>query len=151
MACCLTALNYYQNQCWLIIKYVLWHPTGSNFTRNAHDELMMSLGITLLKLPHLPRGPWLKSLILCAYIFITNSTIITLDNGLSPVQCHAINWSNAGLISIWLSATYFSETNQNTTIFIEENVYGHVICQVLAILSQRQYVYRADSRLAPSQ
>ena len=30
-ACCLTAPIHYLNQCWFIIKGVLWHSLGSNF------------------------------------------------------------------------------------------------------------------------
>ena len=32
MACCLTAPNHYQNQCWLIISKVQWHSSEDNFT-----------------------------------------------------------------------------------------------------------------------
>ena len=35
MACCLTAPSHYLNQCWLIISEVQWHPSESNFTRDA--------------------------------------------------------------------------------------------------------------------
>ena len=37
MACCLMAPSHYLNQCWLIIKGVLWHSPESNFTGNAQD------------------------------------------------------------------------------------------------------------------
>ena len=36
MAWCLTAPSHYRNQCWLIIKYVLWHSHQSHLG-NAHD------------------------------------------------------------------------------------------------------------------
>ena len=36
MACCLTVPSHYLNQCWLIIKFVLWYIPGSNFTRSAN-------------------------------------------------------------------------------------------------------------------
>ena len=35
MACCLTAPSHYLNQCWLIISKAQWHPSESNFTRDA--------------------------------------------------------------------------------------------------------------------
>ena len=38
MACCLTAPNHDLNQCWLILKGVLWHSPQSNFTR-SDDEI----------------------------------------------------------------------------------------------------------------
>ena len=31
MACCLTAPSHYLNQCWLIIRGVLWHTSESSF------------------------------------------------------------------------------------------------------------------------
>ena len=37
IACCLTAPSYYLNQCWQIIRKVLWHSPESNFTRHAWD------------------------------------------------------------------------------------------------------------------
>ena len=38
-----------------------------------------------------------------------NWVIIGSGNGLSPVRCQAIIWSNAGLLSIGLLGTHFSE------------------------------------------
>ena len=40
---------------------------------------------------------------------IGNVTIIGSDNGLSPVQCQAIIWTNAGILLIGPSGTNFSE------------------------------------------
>ena len=37
MACCLTAPSHYLNQCWLIIKCVLWPSPENNFTRCADE------------------------------------------------------------------------------------------------------------------
>ena len=56
MACCLTAPSHYLNQCWLIIKGVLWHSPESNFTGNAQDiNAWNEFEITILKLfPHFP-------------------------------------------------------------------------------------------------
>ena len=36
-------------------------------------------------------------------------TIISSDNGLSPSQCQAIHWTNAGLLLIWTLGTNFSK------------------------------------------
>ena len=33
LVCCLTATSHYLNQCWLIIKHVLWHWSERNFTK----------------------------------------------------------------------------------------------------------------------
>ena len=35
--CCLTAPSHYLNQCWLVIKCILWHSPESNFPRSAHE------------------------------------------------------------------------------------------------------------------
>ena len=37
MACCLTAPSHYLNQCWWIIRGVLWLSPETNFTRSAHE------------------------------------------------------------------------------------------------------------------
>ena len=36
MVCCLTAPSHYLNQCWLIVKGILWH-SNNNLTRSAHE------------------------------------------------------------------------------------------------------------------
>ena len=59
IACCLKASSHYLNQCWLIIKGVLWHSSESNIPRNGLRLYLLhvfeySTCITLLKLLHLP-------------------------------------------------------------------------------------------------
>ena len=70
MACCLTAPSHYLNQCWLTISNVQWHPSLSNFTRDASaishwNQLENYLPIILFKSP---RGQWVK--LLCLYYLI---------------------------------------------------------------------------------
>ena len=43
------------------------------------------------------------------HICVSKLTIIASDNGLSPGRRKAIIWNNAGILSIWLLGTYFSE------------------------------------------
>ena len=43
------------------------------------------------------------------HICISRLTIIASDNGLSPGRCRAIIWNNAGILSIGLLGTNFSE------------------------------------------
>ena len=50
-------------------------------------------------------------------------------NGLSPLRCQAITWTNAGLLSIGLLGTNFSEKNRNSVIFIQENTFEIIVCQ----------------------
>ena len=44
-----------------------------------------------------------------SHICINNLTIIGSDNGLSPGQCQAIIWTNAGILLIGLLGTNFSD------------------------------------------
>ena len=50
MACCLMATSHYLNQCWLIIKGVLWHSPETNVTRCAYELNLQHLFEALLKL-----------------------------------------------------------------------------------------------------
>ena len=43
------------------------------------------------------------------HLCVRKLTIIGPDNGLSPGQCQAITWSNAGILLIWTFRTNFSE------------------------------------------
>ena len=49
MACCLTTPSHYLDQCWLIVKEIVWHSTGSNFTgswwRYAHGDFSALLAL----------------------------------------------------------------------------------------------------------
>ena len=49
MTCCLMALSHYLNQCWPIIKGVLWYSPESNFTVTAHAAVL-HLKIILFKI-----------------------------------------------------------------------------------------------------
>ena len=64
MVCCLSAPNHNLNQCWLVIKDVLWHSWESNFTRSAYELNLLNMcsEITLLKsIPHLPGANELRN------------------------------------------------------------------------------------------
>ena len=61
------------------------------------------------------------------HICISNWIIIGSGNGLSPVRRQTITWTNAGLLSIGLLGTNFSEILIG--IFIQENVFENVVCQ----------------------
>ena len=41
---------------------------------------------------------WGRVMHIYMYIYASADAIIGLDNGLSPVQCQAIIWTNAGLL-----------------------------------------------------
>ena len=67
----------------------------------AHSSPMRtSYGMSVVALTHLPHIGMGKK----------NWVIIGPGNGLSPVRCQTITWTIAGLLSIELLGTYFSET-----------------------------------------
>ena len=63
MACCLTAPSHYLNQCWLIIKGVLWHYHYSIFTRSAQELNLLHVfrDYTLKIATKSPRGQWVEA------------------------------------------------------------------------------------------
>ena len=73
---------------------------------------------------------------------VSKLTIIDSDNGLSPGQRQAIIWTNAGILLIWPLGTNFSEKNlkQNSHIFIQENAFENIVCEMAAILSRLECV-----------
>ena len=74
---------------------------------------------------------------ICINKIITNGS----DNGLSPGRCQAIICTNAGILLIGPLGINFSEILiKNQYIFIEENALENAVCEMAAILSQRQCV-----------
>ena len=50
------------------------------------------------------------------------------SNGLSSTQCKAITWTNANLLSYWTLMNILQwKFNQNTIMFIQDNVFENVI------------------------
>ena len=61
-------------------------------------------------------------------------TIIGSDNGLSPGRRQAIIWTNAAVLLIGLVGTNFSGILiWNAHIFIQENAYENVVCEMASI------------------
>ena len=62
-------------------------------------------------------------------------------NGLSPVRWQAITSTNADLLSIGPLGTNFSEIQiEIKKIFIHENAFENVVCEMAAILSRGRWV-----------
>ena len=75
------------------------------------------------------------------HICVNKLNSIGSDNGLSPGWCQAIIWTKAGILSMCTSGTNFSETlSEMSYIFIHENSIENIIWEIMAILSQPQYV-----------
>ena len=70
------------------------------------------------------------------HICVGNLTIIGSDNGLSLDRRQAINWTNAGILLIEHLGINFSGIlafSRNYNIFIQENVFKSVVCEITAI------------------
>ena len=65
MTCCLTAPSHHLNQCWLIIREVLWHWAGCIIIRRfkESDQLNEIENCSFEMASRSPRGQWLKLLI----------------------------------------------------------------------------------------
>ena len=61
--------------------------------------------------------------------------MIDSGNGLWPVGCHAIIWTNAGLLLTAPLGTIKFET-----IFMDKNEFENVVCKMAAILSRPPYI-----------
>ena len=90
------------------------------------------------------------------YICVGKLTIIGSDNGLSPGRRQAIIWTNAGILLIgtlgtklkwnfnrnivnWILGNKLQwNSDRNSNIFIQENTFESVVCEMAAILSRPQ-------------
>ena len=81
MACCLTAPSHYLNQCWLIIRGVLWHTSESSFAGIAQGidsgyEFEKDILKNIFKSP---RGQWVKfhvQKLLSSFVLMTISVLV---------------------------------------------------------------------------
>ena len=62
---------------------------------------------------------------------VSKLTIVGLDNGLSPGRCQAIIWTNAGILLIGPLRINFSEILIENHIFIQENAFENVVCDIV--------------------
>ena len=67
---------------------------------------------------------------------VGNLTIIGPDNGLSPGRHQAIIWTNPGTLMNKLQWNF----NRYSNIFIQENAFENVVCEMASILPQPQCV-----------
>ena len=90
MACCLTAPSHYLNQCWLIIRGVLWHTSESSFAGIAQGidsgyEFEKDILKNIFKSP---RGQWVNTLFICFVPLTTTSN--TIASRSTPMICYRI-------------------------------------------------------------
>ena len=74
------------------------------------------------------------------HICIGKLTIIGSDTGLSPGRRQAIIWTNAGIFYWTLRNKLQWNSNRNSSIFIEENIFENVVCEMLSISSRSRCV-----------
>ena len=74
------------------------------------------------------------------HIHVGKTTIIGLHNGLSPGRRQAIIWTNAGILLIVHLGKNQWNIDRNSYIFIQENAFVNVVCQMASILYRHQYV-----------
>ena len=75
------------------------------------------------------------------HICFSKLTTIGSDNGLSPGQCQAIIWTNAGILLIQTLGTNFSEILRKMYTFSFKSIFGNVVWKMSAIVSRPQCVY----------
>ena len=71
---------------------------------------------------------------------VSKLNIIGSDNGLVPGRRQAIIWTNVHLLSIGPLGTNFAKLNQNTKLFVQENAFESIVCEMAAILSRERWV-----------
>ena len=89
------------------------------------------------------------------HICVDKLTIIASNNGLSPDRHQAIIWTNAGILLIWPLRTNFSESLSERHIFsfmkmhifIHENAFETVVCEMSAILFWPQCVKSDNTQI----
>ena len=75
------------------------------------------------------------------HICVGKLIIIGSDNGLSPGRRPAIIWTSAGILLIGLLGTNFSDFfYRNSYIFVQENTFESVVCEMASVLSRLQCV-----------
>ena len=72
------------------------------------------------------------------HICVSKLTIIDSDDGLSPGRRQAIIWTSAGILFIWIRNKLQWTITRNSYIFMQENAFENVLCQMSAILSRPQ-------------
>ena len=75
------------------------------------------------------------------HICVDNLTVIGSENGLSPGRRQASIWNQCWNIVNWTLGNKLQwKFNQNSNIFIQENVFENVVCEMAFILSRPQCV-----------
>ena len=140
MACCLTAPSHYLNQCWLIIRGVLWHTSESSFAGIAQGidsgyEFEKDILKNIFKSP---RGQWVNvatSSIQFRPEFAgpcRNSTMIFINHA---VWCKAFFTSSFPsrsapyVVQLFISVYYLCLWNRNDWLTDITSATNHHLCK----------------------
>ena len=74
------------------------------------------------------------------HICVSKPNIFGSDNGLSPVRCQTIIWTNADLLLVVPLETNFSEISIKLLNFHSRNAFENVVCEAVSTLSRPQWV-----------
>ena len=120
MAWCLMAPSHYLNQCWLIIKEVLWHSPQSNLIRSAHE----------LKLYHVFRDYTFKITATSLTGQWINRIMLVLQTPTRPGHKHTMD------------TPYFILIGQLWAVFF--NIWGEFLCWTVQDLIVKESVLFAN-------
>ena len=92
---------------------------------------------------------WLTHWGRVTHICVNKLTTTGSDNGLSPRRRQAIIWTNAGILLIRpLGKKLQWHFNRNWNIFIQENAFENIVCEMVSILSRPQCVNSHQQQVA---
>ena len=119
MACYLTAPSHYLNQCWLIIRRVLWHSSENSFAGiaqgiNSGYEFQKDILKIIFKSPRCQWVKWSIWCFLCCW---------------SDVRCqdvHVTSFIQKPMKSKWLCSTRFCEGKSSSISCRTPTVHVHV-------------------------
>ena len=120
---------------WCHMDHIMQHIDGlvqerRNSIANALDLCLSCTDPLICMITH---WGWVK------HICVGNLTIIGPDNGLSPGQRQAIIWTNAGILLIGTPRNKLQwNFNRYSNIFIQENAFENIVCEMVSILSRPQ-------------
>ena len=95
IACCLTALTHYLNQCWLIIREVPWHSSGCIIMRRSEETNQQNKieNCSFKMASRAPRGQWGMSPCLSLLGILSLSSTISLVITVAVDSYCQISWS----------------------------------------------------------
>ena len=136
MACCLTAPSHYLNQCWLIIRGVLWHTSESSFAGIAQGidsgyEFEKDILKNIFKSP---RGQWVNTLLCNEAIIVSSIFVNGLSLNLNTMILITYNIHIFQLINYIFRSSFQKDIIHNSNMFSPGNTFeNQIVCQTSSI------------------